>query len=206
MAGGRKVSFVQHVRHLLARKKPPYKHIVQIGDPVLRKKCKEIPRNEILKPTNQHLISELVKMMRSRHLYSLSAPQIGVPLKIFVAELTDLKLHSNAPEKISMETFPLKIFINPRMEVIDDKVCVELESCHSLHSYSAQVPRFKSVHVRGFDKHGEAIEWLASGWSARVIQHEYDHMDGIMYIDKMNTKTFSDINWQLYNYQGKLHW
>ncbi|KFQ73986.1 hypothetical protein N335_08143, partial [Phaethon lepturus] len=61
--------------------------------------------------------------------------------------------------------------------------------------FSAYVPRHWAVHVSGMDEHGEPVSWEATGWAARIIQHEMDHLDGILYIDRMDTRTFTNVSW-----------
>ncbi|XP_068595533.1 peptide deformylase, mitochondrial [Brachionichthys hirsutus] len=73
------------------------------------------------------------------------------------------------------------------------------EACESIAGFSGSVPRYLSVEVTGLNENGEDVTWKASGWPARILQHEMDHLNGILYIDRMDSKTFVNITWQSYN-------
>lgn len=74
-----------------------------------------------------------------------------------------------------------------------------MESCESVRGYSAQVPRYQEVHVKGYDTTGKLNELLAKGWNARIVQHEMDHLNGIIYTDVMDRKSFTCSCWQAVN-------
>ncbi|XP_023287211.1 peptide deformylase, mitochondrial-like [Seriola lalandi dorsalis] len=94
---------------------------------------------------------------------------------------------------------PLRIFVNPQLRVLDGRTVLFQEACESISGYSATVPRYLSVEVSGLNEKGEAVTWQASGWTARIVQHEMDHLDGVLYIDRMDSKTFININWHEHN-------
>lgn len=91
------------------------------------------------------------------------------------------------------------MFVNPVMEVKDYKVTLFPESCESLKGVSALVPRFQCVQLQGYEYDGSPTEWEASGWAARIVQHEIDHLNGIMYTDKMDCKSLEVRNWKIIN-------
>ncbi|NXJ89541.1 DEFM protein, partial [Corythaixoides concolor] len=127
-----------------------------------------------------------------------SAPQLGVPLRVFAAELSPERCSRYPPalrRAHRIEPFPLRLFVNPALRVLDGSLVTAPEGCASLHGFSAYVPRHWAVHVSGVDEHGAPVSWEATGWAARILQHEMDHLDGILYIDRMDTRTFTNVNW-----------
>ncbi|NXL97673.1 DEFM protein, partial [Tyrannus savana] len=111
-----------------------------------------------------------------------SAPQLGVPLRVFAAELP--------PERCSQ--YPAALRRAHRIEPFP----LRLLGCASIHGFSAYVPRHWAVHVSaGVDEVGAPVSWEATGWAARIIQHEMDHLDGILYIDRMDPRTFTNVGW-----------
>ncbi|NXX85165.1 DEFM protein, partial [Urocolius indicus] len=127
-----------------------------------------------------------------------SAPQLGVPLRLFAAELPPELCRRYPPElrrAHRIEPFPFRLVVNPRLRVLDSRLVTASEGCASLRGFSAHVPRHWAVHVSGLDEHGAALSWEATGWTARIIQHEMDHLDGILYIDRMDTRTFASLTW-----------
>lgn len=88
------------------------------------------------------------------------------------------------------------------MEVQDYKMVAFPEACESIKGLSALVPRYKRVVVKGFEYDGSPVEWEASGWAARIVQHEMDHLDGKMYTDKMDFKTLQVDHWEKVNSTG----
>ncbi|XP_069018537.1 peptide deformylase, mitochondrial [Embiotoca jacksoni] len=144
----------------------------------------------------------MVKVMRKMECVGLSAPQVGVPLRILALEYPQKMLDEASPasrEARGLSVQPLRIFINPRLRVLDGRTLLFQEACESISGFSAAVPRFLSVEVSGLNEKGQAVTWEASGWSARILQHEMDHLDGVLYIDRMDSKTFVNIDWQAHN-------
>uniref|UniRef100_A0ACB8EAX6 Uncharacterized protein n=2 Tax=Sphaerodactylus townsendi TaxID=933632 RepID=A0ACB8EAX6_9SAUR len=94
-----------------------------------------------------------------------------------------------------MRAFPLRVFVNPTLRVLDARLLSFPEGCRSLPGFSAAVPRYQAVLVEGLNEAGEETSWEASGWAARIVQHEMDHLQGILYIDRMDSKTFANLRW-----------
>ncbi|XP_029821405.1 conserved oligomeric Golgi complex subunit 8-like [Manacus vitellinus] len=94
-----------------------------------------------------------------------------------------------------IEPFPLRLLVNPALRVLDTRLVTAPEGCASIHGFSAYVPRHWAVHVSGVDELGVPVSWEAMGWAARIIQHEMDHLDGILYIDRMDPRTFTNVGW-----------
>ncbi|TDH09037.1 hypothetical protein EPR50_G00082570 [Perca flavescens] len=189
-------------RKLIPPPCPPYSHVCQVGDPVLRSHAAAVDPASITDPEIQQVIDTLVKVMRKLECVGLSAPQIGVPLRILALEYPEKMLKESLPasrEARGLSVQPLRIFVNPQLRVLDGRPVLFQEACESISGFSATVPRYLSVEVSGLNEKGEAVTWQASGWPARILQHEMDHLDGVLYIDRMDSKTFININWQAHN-------
>ncbi|XP_040894249.1 peptide deformylase, mitochondrial isoform X2 [Toxotes jaculatrix] len=196
-------SYLQYIKRvIIPPPSPPYTHVCQVGDPVLRSHAAAVDPAVITGPEIQKVIKTMVKVMRKRDCVGLSAPQIGVPLRILALEYPERMLEesSTASRKArGLSAQPLRIFVNPQLRVLDGRTVVFQEACESISGFSAAVPRYLSVEVSGLNEKGEAVTWQASGWPARIVQHEMDHLDGVLYIDRMDTKTFINIHWQQHN-------
>ncbi|XP_015237965.1 peptide deformylase, mitochondrial [Cyprinodon tularosa] len=196
-------SYLQYVkRKIKSPPTPPYNHVCQVGDPVLRSHAAAVDPATITGPEIQKVIGTMVKVMRKLECVGLSAPQIGVPLRILMMEYSWKLFEEVSPaarEARGLSVQPLRIFVNPELRVLDSRTVLFQEACESISGFSATVPRYRSVEVSGLNERGEAVTWQASGWSARVLQHEMDHLDGVLYIDRMDTKTFINISWQELN-------
>jgi peptide deformylase len=170
--------------------------IVQAGAPVLRRVASPVPTEEIPTPETQALISTMVAVMRAAPGVGLAAPQIGVGLQVMVIEDREEYMAKAPPEVLAaQERFPvpLKVIINPRLKpVSEEPTVVFTESCLSVSGYMADVKRYREVVVEGFDADGKSLRWQAKGWPARILQHEMDHLQGKLYIDRMDPVTFRD--------------
>lgn len=169
---------------------------------MLRSHASAVDPTAVKGPEIQKVIETMVKVMRKLECVGLSAPQIGVPLRILALEYPQKMLDETPPmlrEARGLSVVPLRVFVNPHMRVLDGRTVVFQEACESLSGFSAAVPRYISVELSGLNEKAEAISWQTSGWAARIIQHEMDHLDGILYIDRMDSKSFININWQSYN-------
>ncbi|XP_035012897.1 peptide deformylase, mitochondrial [Hippoglossus stenolepis] len=198
---------VRSYLHYLKRKiipppSPPYIHVCQVGDPVLRSHAAAVDPAAITQPEIQKVISTLVKVMRKLECVGLSAPQIGVPLRILALEYPEGMLEESSAasrEARGLSAQPLRVFVNPQLRVLDGRTVLFQEACESISGFSATVPRYLSVEVSGLNEKCEAVTWQASGWPARILQHEMDHLDGVLYTDRMDSKSFININWQKHN-------
>ncbi|KAK2847945.1 hypothetical protein Q7C36_009627 [Tachysurus vachellii] len=196
-------SYLQYVkRKIQAPKAPPYSHVCQVGDPVLRCKASHVAPADVQGPDVQRVIGTMVTVMRRLKCVGLSAPQVGVPLRIIAVEYTEKMLQENSPAVIEargLVSVPLKVFINPQLRVLNGQTVNFQEACESISGFSASVPRYISVEVSGLNEKAEPVTWQSSGWPARILQHEMDHLDGVLYIDHMDSKTFINVNWEEYN-------
>lgn len=165
----------------------------QAGDPILRKKAKAVPAKDISGAAVQSLIDYMIETLRDTQGVGLAAPQVGEGVQIVIIE--DLaKYHKKLPKKVLNEQgrkpVKLHVIINPKLKTIDDETARFFEGCLSIEGYRALVDRHKSVAVEGLDRRGKPISFTASGWLARILEHEIDHLSGKLYIDKMHNKSF----------------
>ncbi|XP_045047644.2 conserved oligomeric Golgi complex subunit 8 isoform X2 [Desmodus rotundus] len=182
--------------------KPPYTRVCQVGDPVLRAVSAPVESAQLAGPELQLLVQRLVQVMRRQRCVGLSAPQLGVPLQVLALEFPEALFRACAPrlrETRQMEPFPLRVFVNPSLRVLDSRLVTFSEGCESVAGFLACVSRFQAVQISGLDPRGEQMVWQASGWAARIIQHEMDHLQGCLFIDKMDSKTFTNIHWMAVN-------
>ncbi|KAG7468467.1 hypothetical protein MATL_G00143120 [Megalops atlanticus] len=196
-------SYLQYLeRKIRPPPTPPYSHVCQVGDPVLRGRAAEVDPAAVRGPEVQRVIGALVKVMRRLECVGLSAPQIGVPLRILALEYPERMLQDSSPasrEARGLAPVPLRVFVNPRLRVCDSRTATFLEACESISGFSACVPRYLSVEVTGLNEKAETVTWQVSGWPARILQHEMDHLDGVLYIDRMDSLTFTNIHWAEHN-------
>jgi len=161
--------------------------VARMGHPVLRAKARPIERAEIKTPVIQKLIDDMVQTMVEYHGVGLAAPQIHESLRVFVAVLDVGDENEPPPPPIAI--------INPEITPVGPEVVEDWEGCLSIPDIRGRVPRAKDIRVRAYDRNGERIEIKASNFSARVIQHETDHLDGILFFDRMkafDSLTFLD--------------
>ena len=158
--------------------------IVQVGVPVLRSGTRPLTRDEIKGAEIQQIIEWMRETMREAPGVGLAAPQVGLPLRLAVIE--DI---ADVPEK-ERKPVPFHVLINPQL-TLGAGVIEHYEGCLSLDGFQALVPRAQTVTVEALDHHGDPVKIEASGWYARILQHEIDHLDGTLYIDRMHTRTFT---------------
>ncbi|XP_054372163.1 conserved oligomeric Golgi complex subunit 8 [Molothrus ater] len=185
-------------RRVLGPPVPPFAAPVQVGAPVLRGAAAAVSPEQLGGPELRRLAAALAAGLRGRPCLGLSAPQLGVPLRVFAAELPPARCARYPPalrQAHRIEPFPLRVLVNPAIRVLDTRLVTGPEGCASVHGFSAYVPRHWAVHVSGVDELGVPVSWEAVGWAARIIQHEMDHLDGILYIDRMDTRTFTNVGW-----------
>ncbi|EFX74141.1 hypothetical protein DAPPUDRAFT_307445 [Daphnia pulex] len=187
---------------------PPFKHVSQLGDPTLRLKSSEVVLDELSSERIKNILLVLRGVMKHYKAIGISAPQIGIPLRIIMIEIPDSLVEKFGPETCKTREIvptPFKVFINPVMQVKDFKKTLFPEACESLKGISAIVPRYRAVHVKGYEYDGSPTEWDATGWAARIVQHEMDHLDGQIYTDIMESKSLQVDLWKKINvHQGKI--
>ena len=165
-----------------------YSHIAQIGDPVLRKKSQPVDIDRLSSAEIQNLIKQMKIVLGKYDATGISAVQLGIPLRMFALQVTKQQMGGISDDMIestNMDILPFRIFINPEMKLIGNDTIVRKEGCTSVNGYEADVSRHKCVHVTGYDENGKSVSWEAKNWNARMVQHEMDHLDGILFTDKM---------------------
>ncbi|XP_031263482.1 peptide deformylase 1A, chloroplastic [Pistacia vera] len=175
------------------KKKVTLPEIVKAGDPVLHEPAREVDPEEIGSERIQKIIDDMVKAMRSAPGVGLAAPQIGIPLRIIVLEDTREYISYQPKEEIKAQDrrpFNLLVILNPKLQKKSNKTALFFEGCLSVDGYRAVVERYLDVEVTGLDRDGKPIKVDATGWQARILQHECDHLEGTLYVDKMVPKTF----------------
>ena len=177
--------------------------IVQAGDPVLREAARALTLPEIASAETQQLIRDMRETMYDAPGVGLAAPQIGLPLQIAVIEdpesIVDDVPATELAEK-ERRPVPFHVIINPVITQLGADKAFFYEGCLSLSGFSAVVPRARTIRVEYFDERGEARIVEASGWYARILQHEIDHLHGALYIDRMQSRTFTSLdNWNRFS-------
>jgi peptide deformylase len=170
---------------------PP--RIVQVGDPVLRAATAAVDPAEIRTPEMQDLIRGMVAAMHKAPGVGLAAPQVGVSKRLIVMEDRP-EMTAGLPKDVLIERErepqPLRVVINPVMTLVGAETRDFFEGCLSITGYTAMVTRHREVSVRYLDENGNEQEWRAVGWPARVMQHEYDHLERVLYTDRMIPRSF----------------
>jgi peptide deformylase len=177
--------------------------IVQAGDPVLRKKSRQLTREEIKSAQIQQLIDLMRQTMREAPGVGLAAPQIGQSIQLAVIEdratyISDLSADKLAERQRS--AIPFHVIINPKLSVVGNSSAQFFEGCLSVEGYQAVVDRALNVRVECLNEQGEAVTINAEGWYARILQHEIDHLNGTLYIDRMKTRTLTTVQ------NAQRHW
>ena len=174
--------------------------IVQAGTPVLRAPAAPVPPEDFGGSKLKSLVAVMVEVMRSAPGVGLAAPQIGVGLQVIVLEDREALMARLSPEERAERgraPVPLTAIINPTLTARGGSLITAtgagratfFEGCLSVAGYMALVERDLRVEVTGVDPDGAPIRWEAEGWPARILQHEVDHLRGVLYVDRMLTRS-----------------
>ena len=167
--------------------------LFQAGEPVLRKKARELTPSEIASSAVRQLIQFMHETLRDAPGVGLAAPQIGESIQLAIIE--DLEEYSGYLTQQQLEErdrrpVPFHVIVNPKLTPIGTDDVEFFEGCLSVSGFTALVPRYRNVEVQCLDENGTPRTIHASGWYARILQHEIDHLNGAIYIDRMHTRTF----------------
>ncbi len=166
--------------------------ILQVGEAALRQRTKTLTADEIRGRETQELIEWMRETMHDAPGVGLAAPQIGLGLQLTVIEDKPENL-KDAPAELLKErerkAVPFHVLINPKITLEGPADVEFFEGCLSLAGFTALVPRARKVKVEYLDHKANAKVIEASGWYARILQHEIDHLQGTVYIDRMYTRT-----------------
>lgn len=154
------------------------RRVLRMGDPLLNRVA--APVEDIHDARIEALINDMFDTMGAEDGAGLAAPQIGASLRIVVFGFDRNPRYADAPP------VPRTILINPEIRPLSEEMEHGWEGCLSVPGLRGLVPRFKRIEYRGFDASGEAVCVEAEGFHARVVQHEYDHLDGILYPQRMS--------------------
>lgn len=171
--------------------KPP--PIVKSGHPVLRARAADVPEDELRSDDLRKLVRRMVDAMRAAPGVGLAAPQIGVDKRVIVLEDGERLMNKLTPEERAARgrvPFPLTCVVNPVLTILKTETATFFEGCLSVPGYMALVERAIAVRVTGTNEKAEPIDWTVEGWPARILQHECDHLDGTLYVDRMVSRSF----------------
>jgi peptide deformylase len=171
--------------------------IVQVGEPVLRQRARPLLQEEIALPETQQLIVWMHETMRDAPGVGLAAPQVGLPLQLAVIEDRPEYSKDVAAERLAERerlSVPFQVLINPSIVEQSEEHVEFFEGCLSLGGFSALVKRSRQVAVEYWDERGQPRRIEAQGWYARILQHEIDHLNGRLYIDRMEPRSFMSID------------
>ncbi|HEY1559105.1 MAG TPA: peptide deformylase [Kofleriaceae bacterium] len=178
----------------MVRKRAPL-DIVQVGHPVLRQRARPLPLEELASARIQKLIEDMRETMRAAPGVGLAAPQIGESIQLVVIEdPAEYQAKLSAEELATREraSVPFHVLVNPTLVVRSDEIVHAFEGCLSFEGFSMIVPRARKVRVEALDERGERVVRVATGWYARILQHEVDHLNGTVCIDRAETRTLTN--------------
>jgi len=158
--------------------------VARLGHPVLRAKAQPLSPSDITSPRIQRLIDDMFETMLEYSGIGLAAPQVHESLRIFVAGLRKADV---VTPMLDDKEMPLISVINPEVAPVGEITEQDWEGCLSIPDIRGKVPRSQVVRLRAHDRTGRRIELIAHGLPARVIQHETDHLDGVLFFDRMTT-------------------
>lgn len=150
--------------------------VSRMGHPVLRQRAAEVPPAQMQRPQMQRLIDDMIETMIDYEGIGLAAPQVFEPLRLIV--LGD-------PDPQDEASIPLTVLFNPQFTAQSPECLDAWEGCLSIPQLRGVVPRSAAVEVRGYDREGRAVKLEAEELFARVLQHEIDHLDGVLFPDRM---------------------
>ncbi len=159
------------------------REIVTVGHPVLREPTREVSIDELATPEVQQLIDDLIDTMHAANGAGIAANQIGVPLRITTIEVNHNPRYPYKPQ------MPLTVVVNPEIEFLDDELVEINEGCLSVPNLRGNVMRHVSIRVRYLDRDGVAHDEVKRGLTAGTFQHECDHLDGKLFLDRVTDPT-----------------
>jgi peptide deformylase len=157
--------------------------VVTVGHPVLRERAREVGTDELATPEMQQLIDDLIDTMHAANGAGIAANQIGVPVRITTIEVNQNPRYPYKPR------IPLTVVVNPEIEFLDDELVEINEGCLSVPNLRGNVMRHVNVRVRYLDRDGVAHDEVKRGLTAGTFQHECDHLDGVLFLDRVTDPT-----------------
>ncbi|MFT6558219.1 peptide deformylase [Sneathiella sp.] len=160
----------------------PAKPIVKMGNPVLSQRAEEI--DDPTAPEIRKLVKQMQESLKEAGGIGLAAPQIGVPLRLVIFGIPAARLQSEDGNPDG-DGLAQRVLINPELEPLGPDISLGWEGCLSVPGLRGLVPRYTRLRYRAFDLQGQRQDVVAEGFHARVVQHECDHLDGILYVQRM---------------------
>lgn len=154
--------------------------VARLGHPVLREKAADVEIADIRTGKFRALVDDMIETMHEYEGVGLAGPQVHLPMRIFVFEVQERVAKKRGVPKVGVGAM-----FNATYEPIGDERITEWEGCLSVPFLGGEVPRYKKLRVRGIDHAGDPLEIEVSGFTARILQHEIDHTDGHVYLDRM---------------------
>ncbi|PYQ47572.1 MAG: peptide deformylase [Acidobacteria bacterium] len=154
--------------------------VSRLGHPVLREKAADVNPKDIKAGKLRPLIDDMIETMHAYEGVGLAGPQVHLPLRIFVFEVEEKVAKRRGIPKLGAG-----VFFNATYEPVGRETITDWEGCLSVPFLGGEVPRFKKVRLRGLDHEGAAVEMEVDGFTARIFQHEIDHTEGHVYLDRM---------------------
>jgi peptide deformylase len=155
-----------------------------MGHPVLRTPAQALERHDIKNPAVQRLIDDMMDTMTEYHGVGLAAPQVHESLRLFVVAFDPTR-----PEPEEDEPLEPFAIINPELAAIGEETVEDWEGCLSIPDIRGRVPRFRELMLRAQNRKGDRFELRLDNFRARVVQHEKDHLDGVLFFDRMRSFT-----------------
>ncbi|MBI2222467.1 MAG: peptide deformylase [Acidobacteria bacterium] len=152
--------------------------VARMGHPVLREKARALSPSDIRSAAIQRLIDDLFETMAEYEGIGLAAPQVHEGVQLFVA---------GHDSEEGDQGFPRIALINPEITIVDEEVVEDWEGCLSIPDIRGRVPRAREIKVTAYDRHAKKTEMKARNYVARVIQHETDHLHGVLFLDRMTS-------------------
>jgi peptide deformylase len=155
------------------------REILHVGNPLLRERSREVTREELATPAMQQLVDDLIDTMHAANGAGIAAPQVGELVRIATIEVTSNPRYPYKPP------IPLTVVVNPVVEFLDDEMVDVNEGCLSVPNMRGNVLRHVNVRVRYWDRDGNEHDEVKRGLTAGTFQHELDHLDGILFLDRV---------------------
>jgi peptide deformylase len=162
------------------------REVVTIGDPVLRQPARELSPDEIASPEIQELIDDLIETKRATHGAGIAANQVGEAVRVAIVEVEE-----GNPRYPYKPPEPLTVMINPTLEPVGDEVIEINEGCLSVPDLRGSLQRHLAVRFRYLDREGTEHDEVKRGLTAGTFQHEVDHLDGVLFVDRADPRTFA---------------
>jgi peptide deformylase len=173
------------------------REIVTVGDPVLRERAREVTADELRSDAVQRLIDDMIETKRAAAGAGLAANQVGETLRIAIVEV-----EPGNPRYPYKPAVPLCVLVNPRLEPVGDATVEINEGCLSVPDLRGTVDRYEAVRVRYLDRDGDEHDEVRRGLTAGTFQHEVDHLDGILFLDRVrDPSTFA--TWEQFDRHGR---